>query len=213
MTDTKQLISALDLKTILPHAPHSALNSFLTEFNKQLPVYSINTPIRIAAFLAQGAVESGELRTLVENMNYSAPRIMAVWPSRFKTLAAAQPYSHNPQLLGSNVYANRMGNGNAQSGDGYKYRGRGFFSGTGKSFYQKMTTLTGTDFIGNPDLLATAHYAVLSACQFWKSAGLNALADAGNIKAITQKVNGGFTGLAERTTYYNKAKKILGITS
>lgn len=210
MANNSILIDSFQLKGIMPNAPAAPFNSFLAEFNKQLGIYSINTPLRLAAYLAQGAVESGELRELVENMSYSAARMMVVWPSRFHNLNEAAPYQHNPQKLGNHVYASRMGNGDEQSGDGYKYRGRGWFNGTGKEFYQRMTKLTGVDFIANPDLLATPHYAVLSACVEWKSLGLNTLADAGNIKAITLKINGGYTGLAERTAYYNKAIKIFG---
>ena len=207
----RQLITIDQLHSIMPHAPSSALNKFLDEFNKQLPVYNISTPLRISAFISQGAHESGELRQLVENMNYSAARISQVWPKRFPTLESAISYQHNPEKLGNNVYANRMGNGSPESNDGYRYRGRGWFNGTGKDFYKKMTQLSGNDFIANPDLMATAIYAVKSACVEWKAGNMNELADAQNFKAITKKINGGYTGLAERTNYYNKAKKAFGL--
>ena len=208
----KQLVSTMQLKTIMPNGPSSMLSKFLDEFNKQLPIYNIDTPLRIAAFIAQGALESGELRELVENLNYSAVRIHQVWPKRFPSAELAQPYQHNPEKLGNNVYANRMGNGSPESGDGYKFRGRGWFNGTGKGFYKKMTQLTGTNFITNPDLLATPVYAVKSACLEWKAGNMNQLADVKDIKAITKKINGGYNGLAERMNYYNKAKKTFGLT-
>lgn len=210
--DNPSLLTTGQLQRIMPHAPSTQLTKFYTEFMKQWPLYSINTPLRIAAFLAQGAVESGELRTLVENMSYSAPRIVQVWPSRFHSIEEATPYAHNPAKLGNNVYANRMGNGAPESGDGYKYRGRGFFSGTGKGFYQKTAGQTSIDFVGNPDLMATPHYAVLSACYEWKINKLNTLADTGNIKQISKIINGGYIGLSERMAYYNKAKQVLGIS-
>jgi len=210
--NSPEIISDGQLRQIMPNAPKNMLNKFLEEFNKQLPTYQISSPLRISAFIAQGAHESGELRYLIENMNYSAARIIQVWPSRFHSLDAAHPFEHNPEKLGDSVYANRMGNGSPETGDGYKYRGRGWFNGTGKGFYSKMAQLTSIDFIGNPDLLAMPHYAVLSACMEWKSGNMNALADAQNFKLITKKINGGYIGLAERTQYYNKAKKILRVT-
>ena len=148
--EDKSTISLVQLKAIMPNAPAKQLNSFLAEFNSQLPRYQITTPLRIAAFIAQGAHESGELKELIENMNYSAPRIIQVWPSRFHTLEAALPYEHQPEKLGNNVYANRMGNGGPESGDGYRYRGRGWFNGTGKVFYKKMAKLTAA--VSRPDL-------------------------------------------------------------
>lgn len=209
--ETAEWISMIQLKQIMPNAPAKQLTIFYTEFNRQLPLYQITKPLRIAAYIAQGAHESGELHELTENMNYSAPRIMQVWPSRFHTLEAAQPYAHQPEKLGNNVYANRMGNGAPETGDGYNYRGRGWFNGTGKGFYRKITLLTHVDFLVNPDLLSTARFAVLSACEEWKSDNLNSYADAGNIREITHRINGGYIGLSERIRYYNKAKKAFGI--
>lgn len=206
-----EVISLLILQQIMPRAKQAILTQFHEEFNLQMPAYAITTPLRIAAFIAQGAHESGELNSLVENMNYTAPRIVQVWPSRFRTVQDAQPYANNPEKLGNNVYANRMGNGAPETGDGYRYRGRGWFNGTGKGFYQKMTTLTGVDFVTNPDLFATPKYAVMSACVEWNKLNLNPLADVQDFKQITLKINGGYTGLPDRTMYYERAKKALGI--
>ncbi len=211
--DNSETVSLMHLKEMMPNAPSKQLNLFYTEFNLQLPLYKINTPLRIAAFVAQGAHESNELHQLTENMNYSAPRIIEVWPSRFHSLEAAIPYEHQPEKLGNNVYANRMGNGSPETGDGYNYRGRGWFNGTGKSFYKKMQNLTSVDFVSNPNLLATAKYAIQSACEEWKANGLNNYADVANFKEITHKINGGYIGLNQRIIYYNKAKKVLGVSS
>ncbi len=205
-------ITINQLNRIMPNAATDACQSFLEEFNTQLPAYQIDTPLRIAAFIAQGAHESGELCELVENMSYSTPeRLMAVWPSRFPNKEFAMLYVKNPSKLGSFVYANRMGNGDEASGDGYKYRGRGWFNGTGKEFYQKMTTISGHDFVSNPDDMATPKYAVLSACEEWKASNLNKLADTGDIKQITKIINGGYIGLDSRIKYYSKAKEVFGV--
>jgi len=200
------------LAQIMPQARTQVLENFLEEFNEQLPSYQIDQPLRAAAFIAQGAHESGELRELVENMYYSTPeRLMVVWPTRFTNIDSALPYIKNPEKLGNFVYANRMGNGEASTGDGYKYRGRGWFNGTGKDFYKKMTTLSGHDFLSNPDDMATPKFAVLSACEEWKASNLNVLADAENFKQITRVINGGYIGLASRLVYYAKARKAFGV--
>lgn len=201
------------LQQIMPQARTQLLEHFLDEFNQQLPAYKItDKPIRLAAFMAQGAHESGELRELVENMFYSRPqRLMQVWPTRFKTVEFATQYIKNPEKLGNFVYANRMGNGKPETGDGFRYRGRGWFNGTGKEFYQKMTNISGHDFISNPDDLADPHFAVFSACEEWKALGLNSLADADDFKQITKRINGGLIGLPSRLVYYAKAKRAFGV--
>jgi putative chitinase len=206
------VITQQQLTQIMPQARTQMLESFLDEFNVQLPNYQIDTPLRLAAFLAQGALESGELRELSEILYYStSARLQQVWPSRFPTVQSTLPYIKNPAALGNFVYANRMGNGDPASGDGYKYRGRGWFSGTGKDFYQRMSDLTRHDFISSPDDMVIPKYAVLSACQFWASSNLNPLADAENFTQVTKVINGGITGLAARLVYYHKARLAFGI--
>ncbi len=200
------------LNQIMPQALTQQLENFLDEFNTQLSNYEINSPLRVAAYIAQGAHESGELRELIENMYYTNPqRLMAVWPTRFRTVESAIPYIKNPAKLGNFVYANRMGNGPAESGDGYRYRGRGWFNGTGKEFYIKMSKISGHDFVANPDDMANPKFAVLSACEEWKSGNLNKLADTEDFEAITKFINGGLIGLQSRLNYYSKAKKVFGI--
>jgi putative chitinase len=206
------LITLEQLKLIMPQARTQLAENFLDEFNTQFPKYNINTPLRISAYLAQGAYESAELRELVENMYYTtSERLQKVWPTRFLTVASTQPYLKNPEKLGNFVYANRLGNGNVESGNGYFYRGRGWFNGTGKNFYQTMSNLTHHDFINNPDDMANPKYAVLSACEEWNSSNLNLYADAGNFRRITKIINGALTGLDGRVIYYNKAKHAFGI--
>jgi putative chitinase len=206
------LITQEQLTAIMPQARTQMLESFLDEFNVQLPGCQVDTPLRLSAYLAQGALESGELRELSEIMYYSSSaRLQQVWPNRFPTVQSTLPYLKNPEALGNYVYANRMGNGDAASGDGYRYRGRGWFSGTGKDFYQKMSNLTQHDFISSPDDMVIPKYAILSACQFWTTNNLNALADAANFTQITKVINGGVTGLAARLIYYHKARQAFGI--
>jgi putative chitinase len=200
------------LKQIMPQALTQQLENFMDEFNTQLPHYEINTPLRVAAYIAQGAHESGELRELIENMYYTNPqRLMAVWPARFRTVENAIPYIKNPEKLGNFVYANRMGNGPAESGDGYRYRGRGWFNGTGKEFYIKMSKISGHDFVAHPDDMANPKFSVLSACEEWKSGNLNKLADTEDFEGITKFINGGLIGFQSRLNYFTKAKKVLGI--
>jgi putative chitinase len=199
------------LKKIMPQARTQLLELFLDEFNLQLPNYQIDTPKRISAFIAQGAYESGELRELVEIMYYTtSERLQNVWPKRFRTVESTLPYLRNPESLGNFVYANRLGNGNVESGDGYKYRGRGWFNVTGKDFYQSMTNLTHHDFITYPDDMAIAKFAILSACEEWSASNLNKLADLENFTKITRVINGGLTGLEGRLVYYYKAKQAFG---
>jgi putative chitinase len=199
-------------RQIMPQARTQLLEQFLDKLNELLPLYNIDKPLRAAAFIAQGAHESGELRELVENMYYSTPeRLMTVWPKRFPSRESAIPYIKNPEKLGNFVYANRMGNGNPSTGDGFRYRGRGWFNGTGKEFYTKMTTISGHGFVAHPDDMADPQFAVLSACEEWKASNLNKLADAQDFKQITKIINGGFIGLSSRMIYYAKARKAFGV--
>ena len=206
------IITADQLKKIMPQARTQLLEQFLEEFNNQLPTFKIDTPLRVSAYIAQGAHESGELRELVEIMFYTtSARLQSVWPRRFPDEASTLPFLKNPEKLGNSVYANRMGNGAPETGDGFRYRGRGWFNGTGKDFYKRMTALTGHDFLANPDDLAVPKFAVLSACKEWDDKKLNQFADTGDFKKITRIINGGLIGLADREFYYRKAKQAFGI--
>lgn len=173
---------------------------------------------RIAAFLGQIAVESGELRRMEENLHYTAKRLCAVWPKRFPTLADAQPYAGNPEALANRVYADRIGNGNTASGDGWRYRGRGLMQVTGRGNYASVGKALGLNLIRSPDLLLQPEIAARSAGQFWFSHGCNELADdrSGDdddedFVAITAKINPAREGLAARRSYWLKARQTLGI--
>ena len=170
--------------------------------------YEIDTPKRQAAFIGQCSYESANFTNLQENLNYSAQRLMQVWPSRFPYIIAAEPYAHNPEKLANFVYAGRMGN--LEDGDGYTYRGRGLIQITGREMYAKCGNALGIDLIDNPDLLLTPEYATLSASWFWNKHGLNTLADAQEYGTMTRRINGGITGLDERIAKITKALQVLG---
>lgn len=153
--------------------------------------FDITSPARLAAFLGQCMVESAGLVHLEENLYYSSPdRISAVFPRQFASASQAVPYAKNPAKLGARVYANRLGNGDEASGDGYRYRGRGLIGLTGKDNYKDAAIALGRDYVSSPDLLAQPADACLAACWFWSCHKLNALADASAIDAITRAVNG-----------------------
>jgi putative chitinase len=160
--------------------------------------YSMNTPERQAAFIGQCMHESGKFKALQENLNYSADRLHAVWPSRFPTVESAKPYDRNPEKIANRVYSGRLGNGAEETGEGYKYRGRGLIQLTGKENYANASKALGVDLVANPDLVAEPKYAALTAGWFWNKRNLNAEADAKDYTGMTKKINGGTLGLNER---------------
>lgn len=172
--------------------------------------FSINTNLRIAHFMAQIEHESG-LKPVEENLNYSAKRLLEVFPKYFISKEDANRYANNPVKIGSRVYANRMGNGAEITHEGYKYRGRGFIQMTGKENYKSLSNDTGIDYLSFPEKLLTEADALNSALWFWNKNKLNSLADKDDIVGITKKINGGTNGLAHRKELLNKYKKELGI--
>lgn len=188
-------------------------DKFLPYLNKYMDAFGINTPLRIAHFLGQIAVESGQLTVWVENLNYSEQGLLKTFPKYFsKTLA--KTYARKPQKIASRVYANRLGNGSEQSGDGWKYRGRGIIQITGKSNYKAygdylVKTGMNVDLLKNPELLETLPGLIKSGCWWWWAHGCNELADKDSVILLTRKINGGTNGLTERTKFTNTAKKVL----
>lgn len=170
---------------------------------------AIESPRRIAHFLAQTATETGGFRSLTENLRYSAAGLMATWPSRFPSLASTDGYANNPQALANKVYGGRLGNGPVTSGDGWRYRGRGLIQLTGKENYAKRGAETGLPLVTDPDLAADPATAVKLACLYWKAKGINALADADDIERVRRAVNGGLIGIADARTYLQRAKAVL----
>jgi putative chitinase len=175
----------------------------LSNYNSLLDSFDIKTPIRRAAFYAQIDHESQHFTRLSENLNYSIEGLLKTWPSRF-TVATAKSYARNPEKIANLVYANRMGNGNESSGDGWKFRGAGFIQLTGKDNQLAFASFKGISLNEVGDYLRTEKGAMESACWFWKTRNLNVYADAGKIDFISKIVNGGTVGISERRKLYEK---------
>ena len=177
--------------------------------NETFERFSILTPRQQAAFLGQCGHECGNFRVLEENLNYRAETLMKIWPRRFPTLEIANQYAKNPKKIANKVYADRMGNRDEASGDGYRFRGRGCIQLTGSANYFHAGKALGVDFIMEPDLVATPQYAALTAGFFWNTQKLNAIAESGNNLALTKKINGGTIGLNDRILHTNQALALL----
>lgn len=197
------------LQSCLPSASAQSIATFSAPLNATFREFSINTVYRVATFLAQIAHESGNLRFVRENLNYSAEGLLKVFPKYF-TPELAQKYQRNPKAIASRVYANRMGNGDEQSEDGWKYCGRGLIQITGKTNYKTCGDFLRVDLISDPAHLEMSEGATRSAGWYWYSRGLNAFADVGDMKEITKKINGGYNGLEDRMKHYTH---ILGVLS
>lgn len=174
-----------------------------------LPLYDINTPERVAAFIAQCAHESGGFKRLKENLNYKWESLRRVFPKYFPTDELAQEYAHKPEQIANRIYGSRMGNGDESSGDGFRYCGRGLIQLTGKNNYTKFAESMGMAVEEVPTLLETYDGAVKSACWFWSSNNLNQWADAADILTMTKRINGGTIGLEDRIKHYNHAMEVL----
>jgi putative chitinase len=177
--------------------------------NETFERFNIATPAQQASFIGQAAHESGNFKMLVENLNYRAETLMKVWPKRFPTLEFAKQYERDPKKIANSVYANRMGNRDEASGDGFRFRGRGLFQTTGHSGYYHAGQALGEDFVMNPDLVATPKYAALTAGFFWNTHKLNQYADSRDFLMMTKKINGGIIGLDDRIKHINHALDIL----
>jgi putative chitinase len=175
-----------------------------------LPDYDINTVPRVAAFLAQTAHESGGYRAIKENLNYKAESLVKVWPRYFPDMATAKAYEKQQERIANRAYANRMGNGDEASGDGWKFCGRGLIQLTGKNNYTLYAESLEISLDEASEHLTTFEGCVQSAAWFWESNNLNVEADAGDIKKMTKKINGGFIGLEDRIKHYNHALHVLG---
>jgi len=186
------------------------LEHWAEALNKILPDYDITTPQRVAAFVAQSAHESGNFTALHENLNYRAVTLRKVFPKYFPTDEMAAQYAQQPERIANRVYANRMGNGPEESGDGFRYCGRGLIQLTGKSNYQAFADSIEIPVEQVPEFLQTFEGAIQSACWFWESNNLNQYADSGDILTMTKRINGGTIGLADRQAHYNHALQVFG---
>ena len=206
-------IDERQLLLILPNARPVA-GVFLPALNRAMAHFKIDSPVRAAAFLAQIGHESGQLLRLSESLNYSAARLAVVWPTRFRGAggvpnARALALAGRPQAIANAVYANRNGNGDEASGDGWRYRGRGLIHVTGRGNYRDCGAGIGQNLEDYPELLEQPEFAALSAAWYWKRNGLNELADAGRFATITQRINGGTTGEAERLALWLTGREVL----
>jgi putative chitinase len=182
---------------------HEALDQLLDD-------YEINTPLRVAHFVAQCAHESGNFVFIKENLNYKAASLMTVFKKYFPTADLAQQYEKRPERIANRVYANRMGNGDEASGDGWRFCGRGLIQLTGKDNYTFFAGSLNISVEEAAEYLATFEGAAQSACWFWEQNNLNRFADANDTKGLTRAINGGYIGLSDREKHTEHALHILG---
>ena len=198
----------LKLEKLKGHIPDAVIAQIPDTAQK----FEINTPLRLAHFLAQCGHESGGFRATQENLNYSASGLKGIFSKYFKEAGLAESYQRNPQKIASRVYGGRMGNGPESTGDGYKFRGRGYIQLTGKDNYTAFGKAINEDMTASPDKVAT-HYALLSAAWFFSKNGLHKMADQGSTDAvvtlITKRVNGGTIGLADRIKHFKEYYHLL----
>jgi len=181
---------------------------WLTPLNDTFAKYGIDTPKRQAAFIGQCQHESGNFKTLEENLHYSAQSLMRVWPSRFDA-ATAEKYANNPEMIANKVYGGRADLGNTQDGDGWKFHGRGVIQLTGRSNVTVCGDALGQPFSEHPELLLEPQWACMSAGWFWNKRNLNELADNEDWTSITKRINGGTIGLQDRIDRIHKAMDVL----
>lgn len=197
------LVTAAQLQRFAPKCDFLALGPAL---DRACQRFGVTTPLRIAHFMGQMHHESRGLTRLEEDLDYSAKRLTEVWPNRYPTLAAAQPYAHNPRKLANHTYGGRLGNSGPN--DGWLYRGGGLLMNTGKGNFAEIGILLGLDLVTRPELLRTPAVAALAAGAHWAKEGLNRFADADDVSAVTRGVQGGQLGLADRKAQTARAKTI-----
>ena len=199
--------SPINLEKLKGHIPDSVIAQIPTVMEK----FQINTPLRLAHFLAQCGHESGGFKATQENLNYSADGLKKIFPKYFPG-NIAESYARNPEKIASKVYGGRMGNGGEETKEGYKFRGRGYIQLTGKENYTSFAKSIGEDTVANPDLVATK-YALASAGWFFSKNGLNAISDKGaddaTVTAVTKRVNGGTIGLPDRIKHFKEYYHLL----
>jgi len=203
------LVTFEQLNDFFEDTNEDIIEKFVEPLNEVMAFYEINTPERISMFLAQCGHESGGLRTIKENLNYSADGLRKIFPKYFRDLNPAE-YAKKPEKIANVVYANRMGNGPVESGDGYRYCGRGLIQLTGKSNYAAFAADMEMPLEEATEWLSTEEGATWSAGWFWDSRELNKWADKGDVVTVTKKINGGTIGLADRQEHYAAALEVFG---
>ena len=198
----------MDISKLKGHVP----DAVITQIPEVMEKFQINTPLRLCHFLAQCGHESNNFKAVNENLNYGAKGLRGVFPKYFPTDALAAEYERKPEKIANKIYGGRMGNGPEATGEGYKFRGRGYIQLTGKDNYSAFDKVVAENILETPDLVATK-YPLLSAAWYWNSRALNALADKGattaEVTAITKKVNGGTIGLEDRIKHFNEFYALL----
>lgn len=207
------VITQAQLLRAVPSLDKSRVDEFVAYWNQWAIHYGVNTSLRMAHALSQIFHESGNLSAMEENLNYSADRLLVVFPKYFKSREQAERYAHNPEKLANYVYGGRMGNGDEASGDGWKYRGRGLAGTTGKRNYEDYgkSDLCVGDPVKNPDILSTYPECLKSALFFWQRHDCNKFADADDCKGLTKRINGGLNGYANRAYLLRRFKKEFGL--
>ena len=203
------ILSKEQLSQLLPGNPY--IDYWYHALEQALPDYDINSPQRIAAFMAQCSHESGNFKFLKENLNYRAESLCRVWPRYFPNIDVAKQYAQQPEKIANRAYGGRMGNGPEETGDGWKFCGRGLIQLTGRSNYQAFADSIETNIDDIPEYLQTFEGAVQSACWFWENNNLNQWADKGDMLTLTKKINGGTLGLDDRIKHYQHALHVLGV--
>lgn len=196
------------LQQLIPKNSH--VDQWCDALNTVLPRYQIDTLERVAAFVAQCGHESAGFTALKENLNYGAPGLMTTFKKYFPTQELANSYARQPERIANRVYADRMGNGNEASGDGWRYCGRGLIQLTGKNNYTAFAASIDMPVEEVPAYLETFEGAVESACWFWNTNKLNQYADSGDLDTMTRRINGGLHGIDDRRARYNNALTVLG---
>lgn len=193
---TQELFNEVFTDTTVQNTMYPPLNALLTK-------YSINSAARIAMFLAQTYEETAGWTELVENLNYSAAALVATWPSHFDATTSIL-YARQPEKIANRAYADRMGNGNEASGDGWEFRGRGIIQLTGRTNYQNFANFMGKSITDTVTYMSTPAGAIEVGCYFWQINQLNKYADDKDVAGATQTINGGLTGLSTRENLYTQ---------
>lgn len=202
------MVSRQHVTALYPRAPSAHVEAFSDRSGRLLSDFEIDrNENRFYFFLAQIGHESGGLTVTEENMHYRAERICEVWPTRFANPAAARPFERNPSKLANRVYCDRMGNGPEASGDGFKFRGRGYIQITGRDGYRNVGRIAALDLEDDPDKAAAPEHALKTACSFWEWKGLNPICDTGDFIKVTRRINGGTVGIADRKAWLDKVRR------
>ena len=198
----------MDISKLKGHIP----DAVIAQLPDTIAKFELNTPLRLSHFLAQAGHESGGFKAVNENLNYGAKGLLGIFKKYFPTEEKAKLYERKPEKIANLVYGARMGNGPEASGEGYKFRGRGYIQLTGKDNYKAFDAVVTESIVDNPDLVATK-YPLLSAAWFFHKNGLHKIADQGAtdavVTSVTKRVNGGTIGLADRIKHFNEYYKLL----